>query len=201
MSDRVQVFHLEDSKIAQKILKKILGDGVDICVASSKEEAITLVNGEPDVSIFVVDYRLYDGNGIEFIEHVRGMSKYSEVPILFQSSNMTNSIAYKAMKVGANESITKLISANDFRMCVAGHIKKPHFVFVELENIEALCVTWSVDGTHYQYCPDINKRVVGSSSVEAEDKMREVLLSYIETGELQATTTIDTFVHNIKTSD
>ncbi len=201
MSDRVQVFHLEDSKIAQKILKKILGDGVDICVATSKEEAIALINDEPEVTIFVVDYRLYDGNGIEFIEHVRSMSKYSEIPILFQSSNMTNSIAYKAMQVGANESITKLISANDLRMRVAGHIKKPHIVSVELENIEALCITWIVDGTHYQYCPDINKRVEGSSSVEAEDKMREVLLSYIETGELQATTTIDTFVHNIKMSD
>ncbi len=201
MSDRVQVFHLEDSKIAQKILKKILGEGVDICVAASKEEAITLINGEPEVSNFVVDYRLYDGNGIEFIEHVRKMSKYSEVPILFQSSNMTNSIAYKAMKVGANESITKLISANDLRMCVAGHIKKPHNVSVALENIEALCVIWSVGDTHYQYCPDINERVEGSSSVDAEDKMQEVLLNYIETAELQGVTTIDTFVHNIKVSN
>ncbi|MGL1902674.1 MAG: response regulator [Fibrobacterales bacterium] len=201
MANGVKIFHLEDSKIAQKILKKILGDSVDITFAASLDEALELIAHKPPVNCFIVDYSLFDGTGIDFIRHVRAIEPYIDTPILFQSSNLNNNLAYRAMKVGANESISKLISSAELRERVARHIKKPHFVEVELENVEVMTLSWISQNRCYQYCPDLNIRAEGASTVEAEESMRFKLVEYLKTGELDGVTKVDTFIHHIKLTE
>ncbi|MGL1935538.1 MAG: response regulator [Fibrobacterales bacterium] len=201
MANGVKIFHLEDSKIAQKILKKILGDEVEITFAASLDEALELIAHKPQVGCFIVDYSLFDGTGIDFIRHVRAIELYRETPILFQSSNLNNNLAYRAMKAGANESISKLISSVELRERVSDQIRKPRFVDVELENVEALTLSWVSKNKCYQYCPDLNIRVVGSSTVEAEENMRTKLVEYLKAGELDGVTKVDTFIHHIKLAE
>lgn len=107
---------LEDTELFQRKilveLKKMGFAGATI-VTPSVKEAIALTKTEK-VDFIISDYHLPDGNGIEYIEAVRGMVNHKKTPILMVTTvdDVTNMI--NAINAGASNYMVKPWEPEEF---------------------------------------------------------------------------------------
>lgn len=102
---RGHILCLEDNQDTRDLVNRMLqAEGYLVFAASSIAEAIRLIERE-GFSLYIVDERLPDGNGIEFIRTVREAG--STVPILVHSAAAYKGDIDAAMAAGANDYVVK----------------------------------------------------------------------------------------------
>ena len=107
---------LEDTELFQRKflieLKKMAFSGATF-VTPSVKEAIQVASTEK-IDFIISDYHLPDGNGIEFIEAVRGMVSHKKTPILMVTTadDVTNMI--NAINAGASNYMVKPWEPSEF---------------------------------------------------------------------------------------
>ncbi|MHB1687234.1 MAG: sigma-54-dependent transcriptional regulator [Ignavibacteriaceae bacterium] len=107
---------VDDEKLIRWSLKQyLLKDSFNILEAETVKAALDLVSEfEPD--LIILDQRLPDGTGIEFIQKLREMS--FDNPIIMLSAVDSSSVAVQAMKLGAFDYITKPINFDELKIIV-----------------------------------------------------------------------------------
>lgn len=102
-----KVLLVEDNKINQLIVSKILQrNGLDCTVASNGKEAVALVRQE-SFDLILMDYLMPIMNGLEAIQEIRTFNKKVEIFALTAISRSTNQ--QKFLNIGANKVLTKPI--------------------------------------------------------------------------------------------
>ena len=167
--------HLEDNRIAQKLLARTLQCFGECRGFVSIKEAEAFIKKQPQIDAFFVDYTVSDGIGLCFVKRVRGMAQYNHIPVILLTSTLTNEIAYKAMKSGVNISISKLTSPSMLRRILARQVKRPYVKLVQRDLYEVWCAVWEKEGFYYQYCPELDEKVSAGTPEDAEKQMRERL--------------------------
>jgi two-component system, HptB-dependent secretion and biofilm response regulator len=128
INDVIKALIIEDSKLDQLILKKILiNDGYDVSIASTGHMAMEILNEyQPD--IVFMDLNLPDTNGYELTKMIKNMSQEKYIPVIFVTAISDDESLGKCLESGANDFIVKPIKENLLKAKVNSllRVKKMH---------------------------------------------------------------------------
>lgn len=101
-----RVLILDDESSLRTALFRVLDrKGLNVITANKIEEAKLLCQGDTAIDLAIVDLNLPDGDGIEFMTHLRAMNPATEVIIL--TGHATIESAIRATQKGAFHFVTK----------------------------------------------------------------------------------------------
>lgn len=101
-----RVLILDDESSLRTALFRVLDrKGLNVITANKIEEAKVLCQGDTHIDLAIVDLNLPDGDGIEFMTYLKGMSPATEVIIL--TGHATIESAIRATQKGAFHFVTK----------------------------------------------------------------------------------------------
>ena len=108
-----RVLLVEDDRVTQLVLKKILNDGgyqVE-CIDRVSRFSEYLENFRPEVVI--LDYQLADGLGTELCLTVRSDPRWNALPLLFLTSSREREVVEELFRAGADDYLTKPVDGPD----------------------------------------------------------------------------------------
>lgn len=107
----------DEERIARFIRVSLSLSGYDVVTAGSGEDALELLKSiKPD--IVLLDVFMPDIDGFAVLQHIRACKKCGRVPVIIFSAR--NSLAEKAMSLGANDFMTKPFRPDELAMRIAG---------------------------------------------------------------------------------
>ncbi|WP_321777545.1 diguanylate cyclase [Sulfurimonas sp.] len=121
---------VEDSMIFRKILKETLENlFFKVIAVNHGEEALGMLNENPDISLVLTDYNMPVMNGLELTKEIRKKYKKSELCVMVLSSSDDEETNAIFLKQGANDYIKKPYSKEEFFCRIHNSIEA-------LENIQ-----------------------------------------------------------------
>jgi DNA-binding NtrC family response regulator len=109
----VPILVVADSEPMRRLYVNVLTDeGIEILTASSKDEALALI--EPAVSLVITDLEMDGGAGLELVQALR--SGHPELPIICMGADPH--LLSQASVAGADAFLTKPLDADDVRIVV-----------------------------------------------------------------------------------
>ncbi|MDP2693178.1 MAG: response regulator, partial [bacterium] len=105
-----KILLLEDNQqdadlIRREIVKR--WPGIDLFIVSRLSEAKELIESDNEIEVALFDLKLPDGSGMDLLIELR--AALIEIPIIILTGKGTEDIAISALKVGANDYISKKI--------------------------------------------------------------------------------------------
>jgi two-component system chemotaxis response regulator CheY len=100
---------IDDSKAIRMILTRSLNRlGYEVCTAVNGKEAIALLEQEaPLLKFLLVDWNMPEMNGLEFVQRLRLMPSYANVPLMMVTTETEIDQMVRALEAGANEYVMK----------------------------------------------------------------------------------------------
>ncbi|MDD4970526.1 MAG: response regulator [Paludibacter sp.] len=125
-NDRHKILMVDDRAENLFALEVILSNENYICVkAKSGQEALNILSHDQDFAIILMDVQMPEMDGFETIERIHKIEKIKNIPIIFLTASMDNSLQIsKGYQAGAVDYMIKPLSSEILRAKVA--------VFVEL---------------------------------------------------------------------
>jgi len=111
------VLIIDDQKTSRQILfqlvKSIGGDLEPVALPGAVEALAWLDTHTTD--LVLVDYKMPDMDGIEFITQLRANSAHENIPVIMVTSAEDRSVRYEALEVGATDFLTKPVDHHECR--------------------------------------------------------------------------------------
>jgi len=173
--DDIQLLYVEDSKASQKLLVSAMLSIADCYQAMSLGEARELL-ATHQFTIFVIDYYLPDGDGLELVAQLRADPHYAKTPIILYSAGLDEDLAFRAMKMGVNDSFAKPINMLDLRDHIVNLVETPTTIKnVRRKLIQMTCSLWFADGIYHAFSVDFNHHIDDVSEQVVRQKMRDYI--------------------------
>ncbi len=86
-SSQPTVLSVDDSPIAQKMLKRSLDAYCNMLLANSAMDALKLLNSNSEIELVFLDVNMPGVDGLEFCKAVRSIPKFKELPIIMLTAN------------------------------------------------------------------------------------------------------------------
>lgn len=173
-ADNIHLLYVEDSKVARDLLARAVAPIVHFHGAGSIAEARQVLAEQP-IGVFILDYELPDGNGVDFAGELRQTDAHARTPMLLYASSVDNELAFQAMKAGINESIQKPMPAMELCQRIVTQIELPEIKHVRRQLLQLTCMVWKVDGKWHEYSPDLNLLLRGDDPKTLEAEMQQRL--------------------------
>ncbi|MBF0442707.1 MAG: response regulator [Oligoflexales bacterium] len=131
MSGRVLI--VEDSRIAQAQIKRILESMQCECVtASDGSEGIDSATKDPDIYLIIADINMPGLNGLDMCQEIRNLPHHKTTKIIMCTSEGSLEMKQRGKQIGVYAWVVKPINENSFKMLIQrifdGDIsKKPVF--------------------------------------------------------------------------
>ncbi|MCS7278841.1 MAG: response regulator [Thermodesulfobacteriaceae bacterium] len=104
----IKVLVVDDSKAIREIEKKYLEEmNFKVLEAENGEEALRVLEENPDIKLILLDWYMPVMNGFEFLKKVRENSKWNEVKIMMVTTENQQKNILEAIMNGANEYLMK----------------------------------------------------------------------------------------------
>ena len=102
----MKILVVDDSSIMRRIICKALDQGGfdDIIEAGNGAEALERLEG---VDLVLTDWNMPVMNGLTFVQEMRKMSAYDEVPIIMVTAEGAESEVVRALQYGVSDFIVK----------------------------------------------------------------------------------------------
>jgi len=99
---------IDDSKVMRTILKRILNDfHFDVIEASNGRQALEALERFGEFALALVDWRMPEMDGYEFVCAVRANSAYENMPMMMVTTETEMNQVIKALAAGADEYLMK----------------------------------------------------------------------------------------------
>ena len=130
MSKETRILLIDDEESARRVLERLLSSsGYTVVTAATGDEAFSILECER-FDLIVSDLFLPDKNGIEILQHSRGISPSTEVIVV--TGHASAETAVSAMKAGAFDYITKPINLEELNIVIKKALEKQH---LQMENV------------------------------------------------------------------
>ena len=172
--DEINLLYIDKSKIAQKLLTKGLEQIAHVTCASSCGDAEKLIE-DNKFNFVILDYELPDGDGIGFATKLRDTPGYAKTPIILYTASLNNELEYRAMQAGINEGVAKPVDMFDMMQRVAAQIELPQIKKVRRELLQLSCFSWTAEGKHHEYSPDLGLLISGDDKIAIRQQMHAAL--------------------------
>ena len=104
----LDILVVDDSRVARSIARRFLeAGGHRVSEASSVDEGWSLLLGEGQVDLVLLDWNMPGGNGLELLNRMRAEPMTMSVPVVFATSEVDVVHVAYAQEAGANAYITK----------------------------------------------------------------------------------------------
>jgi PleD family two-component response regulator len=97
---------IDDIIPSLNVIRKILEDDFDVCLAKSTEMASVMLKTNK-VDLILLDIEMPEMSGFDYLKQVRQMPRYGDVPVIFVTSYATREFIIQAMSSGAKDFIVK----------------------------------------------------------------------------------------------
>ena len=99
---------VDDSAAARYMIGRIIKDiGYEVVEAGNGKEAIEVLNGNPGVTLALVDWNMPVMNGLELVTEIRKDQKLNEMKIMMVTTETEMMQVVRAIEAGANEYVMK----------------------------------------------------------------------------------------------
>jgi putative two-component system response regulator len=119
-----RILVVDDSKVNLEIYSRVLqklDDAEIVTHLSSKEAFAWTVDNTPD--IIVIDYRMPEIDGLQFVERYRRMPGTTDVPIVMITGSSEKEVRHKALELGVDDFLQKPADAVEFVQRVRNLLK------------------------------------------------------------------------------
>lgn len=117
-----RILIVEDELYLQKNIKALLEkNGYETVTASTKTEAMYYVLNNRDISLYLLDLWLPDGDGFELLRQIH---KTSITPVLFLTACDDEESVVKALDLGADDYITKPFRAAELISRIGANLRR-----------------------------------------------------------------------------
>lgn len=124
----------DDDISVRTLLKSLLEpEGYETVLAESGEQALALAS-ERLIDAFILDFEMPRINGIVLCRSLRGMEQYRSAPIILVTGSGDENVLNDAFASGADDFITKPLSAVSVRARLKGHLRRAEY-FHRLETV------------------------------------------------------------------
>ena len=108
---------IDDSRAMRMILSRTLTDlGFEVSQASHGQDALDQLSSAPVLpDVCLVDWNMPEMSGFEFLQHVRAVSLYDDVPIVMVTTETEVAQMIRALDAGANEYVMKPFTVDTLR--------------------------------------------------------------------------------------
>lgn len=104
----MQALIVDDSRVLRRLLGDMLRQvGFDVIEAANGSDGLTQLERGPLPDVALVDWNMPVMNGLEFVQSVRGDSRYQSLPIMMVTSETDLEHMQAALAAGANEYVMK----------------------------------------------------------------------------------------------
>lgn len=111
----------DDSTFAQIIEGFLIKSGFDVLLASNTKQAYKFIDQQA-FDLFLVDYRLPDGTGLDILKYAR--EKGIATPVIVMTSFNDVRTAVKSIQLGAFDYITKPVNPDELLMVIKNSLTK-----------------------------------------------------------------------------
>ncbi|QER42119.1 response regulator [Thermodesulfobacterium sp. TA1] len=99
---------VDDSNAIRQIERKYLEEmGFEVLEAENGEEALKVVNENPDIQLILLDWHMPVMNGYEFLVKLRSNPKWSDIKVMMVTTENQQKSVIDAILAGANEYLMK----------------------------------------------------------------------------------------------
>jgi two-component system chemotaxis response regulator CheY len=100
---------IDDSRAIRMILTRTLNKlGFEVCTAGNGKEALALLQEQaPQLDVLLVDWNMPEMDGLEFVQQVRRVPSYANVPLMMVTTETEINQMVRALEAGANEYVMK----------------------------------------------------------------------------------------------
>lgn len=83
----MKILIVDDDELNRKILKEILEDGeFESVEACDGLEAFDMLKKESDIGLILLDRRMPNMDGMQFMEEMRNRPEYKDIPVIMQTA-------------------------------------------------------------------------------------------------------------------
>jgi len=117
MTGPVKILAVDDEAdfealLRQRFRRRIRDGDFKLLYAQHGEEALSVLDAEPDVALMLVDINMPVMDGLKLISLIRGESNLQSMPICVITTEGATEDRERALVLGADEYLTKPIQAN-----------------------------------------------------------------------------------------
>ena len=107
MDKRQKILIVDDSKLNRDILKEILGETYNYLEAENGNQAIQIVEENPEIDLMLLDINMPQMNGFGVLEWMNRFQWIDETPVIMISSEESVDTMRKAYEMGITDYITR----------------------------------------------------------------------------------------------
>ena len=122
METKKIVLSIDDSPQQLQEFKSFLTPKYDLRVVKAASEAINFLNSNK-VDLILLDILMPNISGFEFLEDIRKIPSYMDVPIIIVSGNTEAGFLEQAKNSSANDVLTKPVSAENLIAAIEKALK------------------------------------------------------------------------------
>lgn len=178
--EEINLLYVDKSRVAHRLLTKGLEQIANVTGATSLTEAREMIASQA-FNFFILDYELPDGNGLMLARELRDDPDHAKTPIILYTASLNNELEYRAMRAGINEGLAKPIDMLDMMQHVVQQVEVPSIKRVHRELLQLSCFSWTADGKHFEYSPDLNLLLSGEDTQTIREQMHAALEEQILT--------------------
>jgi len=172
--EEINLLYIDKSRIAQKLLATGLEQIANITGVSNLAEARSAVESGA-YNFVILDYELPDGDGLSFASWLRENPAHANTPIILYTASLNNELEYRAMQAGINEGLAKPIDMLDMMQHVARQAEVPSIKKVQRKLLQLSCFSWTAEGKHHEYSPDLGLLISGEDQHAIREQMHAAL--------------------------
>lgn len=107
-TEKRRILLIEDDASIAFILQFIVQrEGFEVVIARDGNEAMAQIESDSVFSLAIIDIMLPFYDGFQLIEKLRSKAQWADVPVIVLSSVSQEKSIVRALKIGANDYITK----------------------------------------------------------------------------------------------
>jgi diguanylate cyclase (GGDEF)-like protein len=105
---RIKVLLVDDERIARTMVAGWLGEwGYDVVVATTGEQALTLLDGDPEIEVVLLDWVLPGMSGIDVCRRIRETGREPYVYVLMLTGRTNDANVVEGLQAGADDYVVK----------------------------------------------------------------------------------------------
>jgi len=126
MSKQPTILVIDDEAAILRVLRLNLeNEGYKVHSAASAPEGLRILTEKP-VDTILVDFKMPEMNGLEFLEH--SIAKYPEIPVIMVTAFGTIEMAVEAMRKGAFSYLTKPMNYEEMLLLLKQAVEKKQLI-------------------------------------------------------------------------
>lgn len=145
----------EDLATYQRLLAQVSRNEFDVLVAATAEEALKICRQEA-LHCLIVDYRLPDQDGLEFLQQFTKEERLPKLPVVMLTGQGDETVAVQAMKSGAQDYLVKgKITGDGLQRAILNAIEKVALlqrIEQQRRELERLAITDGLTGLYNYRC-------------------------------------------------